>query len=230
MFFNIFSSARSDEWYWSLVPISYNSQDKRNYTGKVILPMTVLEDLVIQNIQPPYIFELTNKEVGISTFCGVLEFTGEESVVLVPNWIHEQLNLDSTTEVIIKHRRVVNGNFARLLPHSVDFLDLEAPKFELEKCLREYQVLSPNDEIVLYFDEKGPLRFTVKEIKPPAKAIYIVDVDLKVDFLPPLGYEEKLNAEKSVLPFLEVIEGEEEFKEIRMKELGVFYDFNSLNK
>ncbi|RVD92709.1 ubiquitin fusion degradation 1 [Tubulinosema ratisbonensis] len=228
MFFNIFNSNRSNEWFWSLVPLQYNNEDKRNYTGKIILPMSVLEDLVIQNIQPPYIFEITNKDIGISTYCGVLEFTGEESLVLVPNWLHDQLNLENTTEVIVKYRRVVNGSFARLLPHSVDFLELEAPKFELEKCLREYQVLSPNDEILLYFDEKGPLRFTVKEVHPPAKAVYIVDVDLKVDFLPPIGYEEKIQAEKSVLPFLEVKETNEEFKEISMKELGVFYDFNNL--
>lgn len=229
MFFNLFGSNRNNEWSWDLVPIQYDSEDIKNYSGRIILPHAVLEDLVTQNIQPPYIFEITNKETGLRTFCGVLEFTAVESIVLVPQWMYQQLCMEHVPEVSLKNVKISNGHFLRLLPHNTEFLEIESPKHELEKCLIDYQVLSKGDEIVLCFEEKGPMRFTVSEINPAGDAIYIVDTDLEVDFLPPIGYEEKIRQERSVMPFVEVYGGEEP-KRIKMKQIGLFFDFEAFAK
>ena len=227
MFFNLFGSNRTNEWHWELVPIQYDHEDPKNYSGRIVLPHNVLEDLVNQNILPPYTFEVTNKENGLRTFCGVLEFTASDSIVLVPQWMYQQLCMDHVPEVHLKFVKLKSGSFVKLLPHNVEFLDIESPKQELEKCLIDYQVLSKGDEIVLYFEEKGVMRFTVSEIQPADDAIYIVDTDLEVDFLPPLGYEEKMRQERSVMPFVEVW-GDGEAKPIRMKQRGLFFDFGAL--
>lgn len=224
MFFNLFGSNRNNEWSWDLVPIQYDLQDIKNYSGRIILPHTVLEDLVTQNIQPPYIFEITNKETGLRTFCGVLEFTAAESIVLVPQWIYQQLCMEHVPEVNLKNVKVSSGSFLRLLPHNTEFLEIESPKQELEKCLIDYQVLSKGDEIVLYFEEQGPMRFTVSEVQPADDAIYIVDTDLEVEFLPPIGYEEKMQQERSVIPFVDTF-GNENPKPIKMKKPGLFFNF-----
>lgn len=228
MFFNLFGNNRAQDGSWELVPIQYDNGDMKNYTGRIILPNSVLEDLVNQNIQPPYIFEISNKETGLRTFCGVLEFTAADSIVLVPQWIYQQLCLEHVSEAVLKFARVKNGDFLKLLPHNTEFLDIESPKQELEKCLIDYQVLSRGDEIVLHFEEKGVMRFTVSEIQPDGDAIYIVDTDLKVDFLPPIGYEEKMKQEMSVLPFVEVVESGGE-KLIRMKQTGLFFNFDMIS-
>lgn len=225
MFFNLFGSRNN--WLWELVPIQYDAGDMRNYSGRIILPHSILEDLVNQNIQPPYIFEITNKETQLSTFCGVLEFTSAESVVLVPQWMFQQLSLEHTSEAVLSFTKVKSGDFVRLLPHNTEFLDIESPKQELEKCLIDYQVLTKGDEIVLHFEEKGPMRFTVSETQPQGGPVYIVDTDLKVDFLPPLGYEQKVEDEKSVLPFVEV-KSIGDVKTVAMKQRGLFFDFGAL--
>jgi ubiquitin fusion degradation protein 1 len=77
------------------------------------------------------------------------------SVVVVPEWMYQQLNMDLTLQVTIKFKSLSKGTFSMLLPHSVDFLDVESPKTELEKSLRDYQVLTQGDEILCSFEEYG---------------------------------------------------------------------------
>jgi hypothetical protein len=72
------------------------------------------------------------------------------------------------------------------------------------------------------------MRFTVGEILPDEDAIYIVDTDLSVEFLPPIGYEEKVEREKSVLPHLKVHKSKYEHPPIEMKEPGLFFCFEKL--
>ena len=149
-----------------------------------------------------------------------------ESVVLVPQWIYQQLGMEESPEALLKFVKVREWGVVKLLPHDVAFLEIESPKQELERCLIDYQVLSKGDEIVLLVGEKGPMRFTVSETNPQDDAIYIVDTDLKVEFLPPLGYEKKMEEERSVLPFVEVRDAGGR-RTIRMKKRGLFFGFSA---
>jgi ubiquitin fusion degradation protein 1 len=227
MVFNFFRRNR-DMLTWKLSPKKYDKGNKHNYGGKVVLPQSVLESLVTHQVQPPYTFEISHTDRIYRTHCGVLEFTGCESVVIVPEWMYQQLNMDLTLQVTIKFKSLSKGTFSKLLPHSVDFLDVESPKTELEKSLRDYQVLTQGDEILCSFEEYGDMRFTVGEILPDEDAIYIVDTDLSVEFLPPIGYEEKVEREKSVLPHLKVHKSKYEHPPIEMKEPGLFFCFEKL--
>lgn len=222
MFFNFFG--RHDESpSWTLIPEKYDTNDENNYTGRVILPQSILEDLVAFQVQPPYIFQISHINGIYKTYCGVLKFTGHETMIRIPLWIHQQLNLDTAEHVILKHRTVPMGTFIKLLPHSVDFLEIKNPRDELEKCLTNYQVLSCGDEILCSFDEYEPMRFTVAHIEPAFEAIYIVDTDLSVDFLEPIGYKEKVEDEKSVQKYLLVDQSSNlEHKPIKMSKLGLF--------
>lgn len=230
MFFNIFRKW-SDEPSWKLKPSKYPRDSQNNFGGKVLLPQSVLEDLVMLQVQPPYIFEISHSIGAFKTHCGVLEFTAEEENIIIPGWMYDQLHLDGISEIDLRFVSIHIGNFVKLLPHSVDFLEIENPKVELEQCLRNYQVLTLGDEVLFNFEEFGPMRFGVVEIEPSLEnAIYIVDTDLSVDFCEPLGYQEKVENEKTVNKYLEVIEEDLEYKPIRMKCLGLSFNLTRKNK
>ena len=53
----------------------------------VILPQSALEQLSNYNIEYPMIFKITNDRTGVSSHCGVLEFSAKEGVSFVPGWV-----------------------------------------------------------------------------------------------------------------------------------------------
>lgn len=186
MFGQLFS--QRNELEWRLLPNKHPENSKENHTGKVYLPEMCLEELCAKQMQMPYIFRISSHG-GISyTHAGVQEFTTEQQYIILPEWMYEQLALDSSP-IDVAYVSLPKGRFIKLLPQSRDFLDIENPKIELEKSLRNYQVLSAGDTISLYFEsEFKNIMFTVTEIDPPGEGISIVDTDLEVDFLPPADY------------------------------------------
>lgn len=39
------------------------------------------------NIEYPMMFKISNKETGVFTHCGVMEFTAEEGKIYLPTWV-----------------------------------------------------------------------------------------------------------------------------------------------
>lgn len=217
---------------WRLIPSKYPKNSEHNFGGKVLLPQCVLEDLANLGAPAPYTFEISHSNRLYVSHIGVLEFTANSEEIRVPEWLYQQLELDQCGLVTVTYKQLKPGKSIELLPHSVDFLEIDNPKKELEKCLVNYQVLTRGDEILCKFDEVGPIRFTVNKINPDNDAIYIVDVDLIVEFLPPIGYEEKIEREKTVKRYLHVFNDieEDEMKGIKMKVRGIYFDFNEDEK
>lgn len=225
-FFNVFSTEKT----WYLKPCKYEKNSPNNYSSKVLLPYSMLRELSMFNFQPPYIFEISHQNGAFRTTCSVLDFALETNEVHVPSWMYEQISLDGCDEVVLSHVRLEKGNGIKLLPHSADFLEVENPKMELEKGLRDYLVLSYGDEILLNFEDIGNMRFTVTQIFPEhLESIYLVDTDLNVDFDEPIGYRKKLENEKTVLKYVEIGSEETEHKSLTMKRVGFFLDWDNLN-
>ncbi|KAI5180645.1 ubiquitin fusion degradation protein 1 [Nematocida sp. AWRm80] len=189
----------SNEIDWHLNPKKYPEGSKENHTGKVILPQTVLADLLSSQIELPYTFRISANDDISYTHAGVQEFTGEECNIVLPEWMYNQLALDGSP-VKISCVSLPKGQFIKLLPQCKEFLEIENPKIALENSLRHYQVLSAGDTISLYFeDEFKPILFTVSEISPSGEGISIIDTDLEVDFLPPADYKEEIPLDGNTL-------------------------------
>ncbi|ELA42902.1 uncharacterized protein VICG_00217 [Vittaforma corneae ATCC 50505] len=227
--FSYFFRSDSQSSDWALKPSKYPKNSENNYTSKVLLPHYVLKDLVAFNIQPPYVFEISHENGIYKTVCSVLDFLLDDDEVVVPSWMFEQLCLDTADKVFLKQIEIEKGEGVKLLPHSVEFLELENHKKELEKTLTNYHVLSYGDEILLYFEEIGKCRFTVTKIYPEhLDVIYIVDTDLKVDFDEPLGYKEKIESEKTVMKYVVVGNDDQPIKSLNMKKPGLFFGWDNL--
>ncbi|OAG29268.1 ubiquitin fusion degradation protein 1 [Nematocida displodere] len=185
-----------NELEWTLIPKVYPKERKEHHSGKILLPLLCLEVLLNKQVEMPYIFKIS-AHGGISyTHTGVHEFTDDIQDTVLPQWMYDQLALDSSP-VEVSCTTLPKGTFIRLLPQSKDFLELEDPKRCLEDALRNYQVLSTGDTISLYFEEEfKQILFTVSEIRPNGEGISIIDTDLEVDFLPPVDYEAEVPAEE----------------------------------
>lgn len=224
MIFNLFRDRNRPFLTWKLTPKKYDPDSVQNYGGKIILPHNILEELVINDARLPYIFEISANEI-FKTNCGCLEFTCASDEVIIPGWMFDQLDFENSGDATIKYSFLPQGKYVKLLPHNVEFLDVENPKAELERYLRDYQVLTRGDEILCKFEEIGDVRFTVTEVDPGNDGIYIIDTDLEVEFLPPIGYAEKVENEKSVIKYVEFndVDGNEI---ITMNKFGLWFNEN----
>uniref|UniRef100_A0A7E4UU85 Ubiquitin fusion degradation protein 1 homolog n=1 Tax=Panagrellus redivivus TaxID=6233 RepID=A0A7E4UU85_PANRE len=169
-----------------------------NYGGKILLPNSVLDQLVRLNIQYPMLFKLTNMTTQRVTHCGVLEFLAEEGKCFLPQWMMDQLHLSEGTHVSIQYVSLPSATYARFKPMSTDFLQVTNPRAMLEIELRKFACLTKNDIIAVEYN--GQLfEFKVNELKPK-NAVTIIECDMNVEFDAPEGYVEPDYKTKNEMP------------------------------
>jgi len=176
-------------------------KDDANFGGKIFLPPSALNKLTMLHIRYPMLFELTNELSTAKTHSGVLEFVAEEGRVYIPQWMMETLSLEPGMLVKIASCDLPNGQFVKIEPQSVDFLDISDPKAVLENALRKFSTLTVGDIIQIdYNDTKFGIK--VLEVKPESSnsGICVVETDLETDFAPPVGYVEPEYKPKSITP------------------------------
>lgn len=166
-------------------------KDDANYGGKVFLPPSALNKLTMLNVRYPMLFELKSQETGKITHSGVLEFVAEEGRAYLPQWMMETLGVQPGSLLQIASTDVPLGQFVKIEPQSVDFLDISDPKAVLENVLRKFSTLSIDDIIEISYNNKS-YRIKVLEVKPESasKSICVIETDLVTDFAPPVGYVE----------------------------------------
>lgn len=166
-------------------------KDDANYGGKIFLPPSALNKLSMLNIRYPMLFQLTANENGRITHCGVLEFTAEEGRAYIPQWMLETLHISPGSLLKITSTDVPLGQFVKLEPQSVDFLEISNPKAVLENVLRNFSTLSVNDLIEICYNNHV-YKIKILEVKPESnmQSICVIETDLVTDFAPPIGYVE----------------------------------------
>ncbi|SCU95810.1 LAFA_0G02432g1_1 [Lachancea sp. 'fantastica'] len=183
------------EDYFRCYPIAMMNdrirKDDANFGGKIFLPPSALNKLTMLNVRYPMLFELTAPDSQKKTHGGVLEFTAEEGRVYLPQWMMESLNVNPGSLLQIGSTDLPLGQFAKIEPQSVDFLDISDPKAVLENVLRKFSTLSEDDIIEINYNNHI-YRIKVLEVKPEsnAKSICVIETDLVTDFAPPVGYVE----------------------------------------
>lgn len=225
---NFFFTSYNFSQEWCLKPIKYSKDSPNNFSSKISLPMSILNDLTIQNLPLPYIFEISHENGILKTKCTVGNFTDYEGQVMLPAWMWEHLDLQTSSFVQISYIRLPLGKKVKLLPHSTDFLKIDNPRVELETALRNYGVLTIGDEIRLNFIHFKNMIFSVIEVDPSYdNSIYIVDTDLNVEFEEPLGYQEELKENRTVLKHCNIGESNEKYTSFQQNGLTLFLGFDS---
>ncbi|AGO10851.1 AaceriAFR662Cp [[Ashbya] aceris (nom. inval.)] len=166
-------------------------KEDANYGGKIFLPPSALNKLSMLNIRYPMLFKLSSQETGKVTHGGVLEFVAEEGRAYLPGWMMATLGVNPGSLLRISSTDVPQGQFVKIEPQSVDFLDISDPKAVLENVLRKFSTLTVDDIIEISYN-KRIYRIRVLEVKPESecKSICVIETDLVTDFAPPVGYVE----------------------------------------
>jgi len=174
---------------------STNGDDRRtrelNYGGKILLPNSVLDQLVRLNIQYPMLFKLTNMDCQRSTHCGVLEFSADEGKCYLPSWMMRQLKLREGDLISIQYVSLPSATYAKFKPQSTSFLQISNPRAVLEVELRKFACLTKNDIIAVEYNDEV-LKLKVVEVQP-SSAVTIIECDMNVEFDAPEGYVEEDN-------------------------------------
>lgn len=156
--------------------------------GKIIMPPSALDQLTRLSVVYPMLFRLTNTDVKKITHCGVLEFIADEGKVYLPYWMMRNLLLSEGSMIQVENATLPVATFSKFQPQSVDFLDITNPKAVLENALRNYACLTTGDVIAINYNDKV-YEVCVLETKP-SQAVTIIECDMRVDFAPPVGYQE----------------------------------------
>ncbi|EJD02407.1 UFD1-domain-containing protein [Fomitiporia mediterranea MF3/22] len=186
-------SARSYDEYmkaYSVALLPGNERTNLSYGGKIIMPPSALANLTNLDLESPWMFKLSNPaNPAASTHAGVLEFIAEEGCVHLPYWMMKTLNLNEGDPIRITGAELPKGQFVKLQPQAVHFLEISDPKAVLEHALRNFSALTQGDIIAISYNSIV-FDFLVMESQPGGEGINIIDTDLEVDFAPPVGYKE----------------------------------------
>lgn len=166
-------------------------KDDANFGGKIFLPPSALNKLTMLHIRYPMLFELNNEDQSVKTHSGVLEFVAEEGRVYIPQWMMVTLKINPGQILKCSSCDLPLGNFVKIEPQSVDFLDISDPKAVLENVLRKFSTLTIGDIIEINYNDTI-YGIKVLEVKPnqTSQGICVVETDLETDFAPPVGYVE----------------------------------------
>jgi len=164
------------------------SETIKSHPASIILPEQYLLLLNASDAELPWHFEISNPENGLRTCCAVIMFTADRGTSHVPQWIQDNLGLKDGDMMSVVLKKLVIGEFAKLQPQSVEFLEVKDPKTALESNLRNFQCISVGDVIPVCY-EGSMYRLAVLETKPE-NSICITNSDLTIDFAPPVGYVE----------------------------------------
>lgn len=181
---------------YSMIVATDSPSNERNYGGKILLPASALQLLMnMPNIEYPMMFKLSNEHDPanvISTHAGVLEFTADEGMVIVPQWIMNQLNVGLSETLTVEYTSLPKASYCKFQAQSVDFVeDISDHRAILERKLRDFSCITKNDIITVHYLNKD-YKIKIIETKPK-EAVSVIDTDMNVDFDTPVGYEESEN-------------------------------------
>ncbi|KAK1367433.1 ubiquitin fusion degradation protein 1-like [Heracleum sosnowskyi] len=158
--------------------------------NKIIMPPSALEELMLmKKISYPMTFKIINPFLKNYSHCGVLEFSGEEGCVFLPNWMMNSLLLDQGQVVNIEYNELPKGQSLKIQPHSSEFvMNLSDPKEVMEKILKDFACVTIGDTIMVNHENQS-YYIDIVETRPH-EAVSLFETDCELEFERPLDYKE----------------------------------------
>eukprot|EP01006_Ploeotia_vitrea_P031946 TRINITY_DN64223_c0_g1_i1.p1 TRINITY_DN64223_c0_g1~~TRINITY_DN64223_c0_g1_i1.p1 ORF type:complete len:727 (+),score=51.41 TRINITY_DN64223_c0_g1_i1:39-2219(+) len=151
---------------------------------KVIFPQETLNQLVAENAADPFIFELHCKSSGVTTHCGVHDFTSNTGGMIMSQNLYLRLNPTDNERIRVRTVLLPNGKSTVFQPSTTIDCSGDVQVF-LQESLRHYATLTKGDAVAL----PNGVNLVVKQVEPSVRGstgIHIRDVELEVDFVAPL--------------------------------------------
>lgn len=169
-------------------------------TDKIVLPQTVLQELLDQSqeLPSPLIFRLTNPGTGNYTHVGVREFSAPYGVAILPSTVGELLSVKVNDSVVAEMVELPKGTKLRLEPlrgnYNVDDWKsmLEAQLNTTHTALTKGNVLTVTDPL----RPENTFEFKIQELEP-AEAVCIVDTDVELEIGEPTAFQTQASSAAS---------------------------------
>jgi len=169
--------------------------DRVAHSNKIFLPESMLYKY--EKEQFPLYFKLTQPEYGVSTVCGVEEFTGPPGCFVVPHRIMEHLLICDGQNIDVQLCHPLKGSYIKLKPRKTAFIELSNPKAVLERFMsKDYPVISVGDTLSINHLDTI-YHIDVVECQP-GNSINILNTDVNLDFDTPADYVEPPKITKDV--------------------------------
>ncbi|KAG2188582.1 hypothetical protein INT44_001337 [Umbelopsis vinacea] len=172
---------------------------------KLLLPASALESLLSQSsansfefgsmtnasndssqtpgLPSPITFEIRNVKARNVIYGGVKEFSAEEGLVHLPQWMQRSLNLETGDTIALRLKELPKGQWARLRPISADYKEIMDYRAALESYLRaNYNTLTAGEILNIKYGSNR-YEFLVDDLKPE-KAVCVTDTDIEIDIEP----------------------------------------------
>lgn len=138
-------------------------KDTLENTNSIILPRHFLEHIVKKKIDK-YFFKVVNKDLGITSFCCVMEFTAPDDHVILPFWLMEYLAVDENSKLEVELvQNIIKGSKVILEPLDKEFFDIPESDAILEVVLSKFSLLQYNSVIKINIMDKKYL-IKIKDI------------------------------------------------------------------
>ncbi|XP_042521136.1 uncharacterized protein LOC122094409 [Macadamia integrifolia] len=173
----------------------------QGYGDKIKLPPSCFTELSDQGAldKGPMYFQLSKvqheahqdseaTELGNlgTTHSGVLEFTASEGFVELPPHVWNNLfagEAPSAPLIEVRYVRLPKGNYVKLQPDGMGFLDIPNHKAVLETGLRQHATLSQGDVVTVNHGDLS-YKLRVLELKP-SSSVSVLETDVDVDIVGP---------------------------------------------
>lgn len=174
-----------------------SSQFARNtVSDKIILPPSVLQNLLSKyaselesaGLPSPLLFQITNTLNGKFTHVGVLEFSAEESTVLIPPSVQRNLGISDASNVLLSFKVLPKASSITIVP--LESYDDEIDwKYLLEARFRSNRTaLTVGDIIDVAHPSNPAVHYSFKiHDAQPENAVCIVDTDVDLNIVNPAG-------------------------------------------
>jgi len=165
-------------------------------TNKIILPINYINNytnLFDNSNHLNFILQNNDKKLIV----GLLEFS-DVDIIYVPKWIQDFFNINDGDFLDIKYYNdtIEKGKKCIIQAQDVNFLKLQDPCKVLESVFNNFTVIFKEQIINFYFDK---VEYSIKIVNiEPTDFVDIIDVDLNIDFIEPVGYQEYLNSIKKL--------------------------------
>ncbi|GAB5585999.1 hypothetical protein Unana1_00899 [Umbelopsis nana] len=131
----------------------------------------------------PITFEIRNVKQRSIVYGGVKEFSAEEGMVHLPQWMQKSLGLEIGDTVALRLKELPKGQWARLRPISSEYKEIMDYRAAFESYLRaNYNTLTAGEILDIKYGSSR-YQFLVDDLKPE-KAVCVTDTDIEIDIEP----------------------------------------------
>ncbi|KAL8096167.1 hypothetical protein AgCh_037206 [Apium graveolens] len=161
--------------------------------NKIIMPKAALDAVIsMRNFEYPNAFKIINPLVRKYSYCGVIDYNGEDGNVYLPKWMLNSLLLQKGQFVNFECATLPKGTLLKLQPHNTKFImNLSNPREAMEKILKDFACVTTGDTIRVYHENKN-YYLNIVEARPK-KVVSLIETDCEIEFTNALDHEEPEN-------------------------------------